>query len=207
MTWRARRSTCAGQNPKPARSRISDLGWRQRVEIVDGSLRDLTYIAANIRPHDWREIAAQLPEGATPTQAAAISFAAGRSWVATWDGQPVAGFGISPISTAVLSIWAWGTNDMLRAVPSITRYVDGPLVKEWDRLGINRVEARSIADHHAAHRWLRALGWTEAACPEFGRSGEDFILFAQTRKGWTERHVLRKQDAGPQHDGAAGAAA
>ncbi len=176
------------------------------VEIVPGTLRDLTYIAANIREHDWREITAQLPAEVTPTQAAAISYAAGRSWVALWKGQPVAAFGISPIAAAVLSIWAWGTDDMLRAIPTLTRYVENELVPEWDRLGLMRVEARSIADHKAAHRWLRAMGWTETPCPEFGRSGEDFILFAQTRKGWKCRH-MRSTQSGRSSSGLSASAA
>lgn len=175
------------------------------VEIIPGNLRDLTYIAANMRAHDWREISAQLPAEITPTQAAAISYTAGRSWVCLWNGQPVAAFGISPIAAAVLSIWAWGTNDMLRAVPALTRYVENELVPDWDRLGLMRVEARSIADHKAAHRWLRAMGWTETPCPEFGRDGEDFILFAQTRKGWKQRNVLRQQPPKPEHQRSAGA--
>lgn len=127
----------------------------------------------------------------TPAQAAAICFAAGRSWVAQWKGQPVAAFGVAPLATSVLSIWAWGTPAMWRAVPAITRYVDQVLAPEWDALGVTRVEARSIVGHHAAHRWLRSLGWSEVPCPEFGRDGEDFILFAQTRSGWRQRHVLR----------------
>lgn len=153
-----------------------------------------------MRPSDWREVSCQIPENTRPEEAAAWSYAAGRSWVAIERGQPIAAVGIVPISVAVLSIWAWGTKRMWRAVPPITRYVERSLGEEWYRLGVQRVEARSIVGHDAAHRWLRGLGWTETPCPSYGRNGEDFILFAQTRKGWERRNVLpNAQDQSAEH--------
>lgn len=181
--------------PSAQDSADAESGYRL-IEIADGTLRDLTFVAANIRPEDWREIAAQLPEGTTPTQAGAICYAAGRSWVATWKGQPIAAFGVSPIAASVLSIWAWGTPQMWRSVPAITRYVDNDLAPEWERLGITRIEARSIADHEQAHRWLRRLGFEETPCPEFGRGGEDYVLFYFTRKMRKARpSVMRRSHA------------
>lgn len=154
-----------------------------RVEIVPGTLRDLSFIATNLRPQDQREIYCQLPEGITPAEIAVLSMM-GRTWVAVLDGQPIAAFGIVPIAASVLSLWCWGTPRMTRAVPAITRYVRDELAPEWARLGVTRVEARSIAGHDAAHRWLRGQGFSSVPCPSYGRGCEDFLLFAITRRDW-----------------------
>ena len=170
------------------------------VTIVPATVRDVTYIAADMRPDDWREIACQVHDGVTPGQIAAAAVAHGESYVATLDGQPVAAFGVMPATVNVLTIWAWGTPRTRRVVPAITRFTIADLVPRWLAAGITRVEARSIAGHDAAHRWLRALGTTETALPEWGKGGEAFILFAWTRAGWLERtrsDVLRQGSNGP----------
>lgn len=55
--------------------------------------------------------------------------------------------------------------------------------------GGRRAEARSHASHSEAHRWLTWLGFVaESRMPEFGRNGEEFILFV-----WRRNHVHVRQ--------------
>lgn len=159
----------------------------QRVSIQTANLRDLTYIAANLRPMDWREIACQIPGDMSRTELAALAGSHGEAWTASLDGQPVAAFGVSPIAASVLSLWAWGTPRMRRAVPAISRYVNGELASRWVRDGFTRVEARSIEGHHEAHRWMRSFGAKSVPCPGWGKGGENFILFWWNKQDWQGR--------------------
>lgn len=157
------------------------------VSIVPINLRDASYVAANLRPEDWREIACQLPDGTEPLALAWMAAeGSGEAWTASWKGQPVAAFGASPMTPSVLSLWAWGTKGMWRVAGSIERFVTADCVPRWLEAGITRVEARSIVGHVMAHRWLRRLGFAEQPCPQWGKAGEDFILFSWTRKEWFE---------------------
>lgn len=180
------------------------------VEIIPATLRDLTYIAANMRPEDWREIECQFPEGITSFEIAALAGQFGEAWVATSSSQPVAAFGAAPLTYNVLSVWAWGTKGMRRAIPAIGRFLRDERAPDWIASGVTRLEARSIAGHHSAHRWMTSLGATSQPCPEWGRRGEDFILFSWTRaKDWDQTNVLFLDAQSPQdqHRSATDAAA
>jgi hypothetical protein len=157
-----------------------------RIEIVPATIRDLTFIAANLRAEDWREIECQLADGVGRGEVAAYGLA-GEAWVATMDGQPVAAFGAAAMAYSVVSVWAWGTKRMARTVPAITRFIVEDCVPRWIEAGVTRAEARSIEGHETAHRWLRSLGGQEQPCPAWGKRGEDFTLFWWTRKTWTSR--------------------
>lgn len=156
-----------------------------RRSILPGNIRDASYVAANMRPHDWREIAAQAPDDLRPLDVAAWSIAGREAYIAIARDRPVSVFGVHDATPAgnVLSIWAWGTAGMWRAVPGITRWIR-TAVPRWIDEGVTRVEARSIVGHTAAHRWMRSLGARETELPAFGRGGEDFILFWWTRETW-----------------------
>lgn len=160
------------------------------MSIVPATVRDLTYIAANLRPEDQREIACQLSPEARTGDIAAVAAHSTEAWVATLRGQPVAAWGVAPLAWSVLSIWAFGTRHMTRAVPAMTRQI-GERVDAWIEAGVTRVEARSIVGHDKAHRWMRALGAQELPCPCWGRGGEDFILFAWTAQDWKDRRNVR----------------
>ncbi|MBN9270442.1 MAG: hypothetical protein J0J15_09370, partial [Mesorhizobium sp.] len=61
------------------------------VRIVPATLRDLSYIAANLRPEDRDEIDCQC-DGWTPALLA-LTALQGLAYVAELDGNPEAGFG------------------------------------------------------------------------------------------------------------------
>ncbi|NKX16210.1 hypothetical protein HGG75_10780 [Ochrobactrum pseudogrignonense] len=67
-----------------------------KVEIRDGTLRDICFVAANLRDQDRREIfaTAVLDSG---SQAGAVSYLTSPDfcWTAWIEGQPVAAFGVT----------------------------------------------------------------------------------------------------------------
>jgi len=170
------------------------------IEFREPTLLDVTYIGANLRPEDRRELLCQVPAGLTASSAMAImldGLAPEWTWVASLDGQPVAVFGFQPFTVPVWVAFALGTRRITRVIPAITRWC-------WDQeqrlidAGVRRLEARSIAGHHSAHRWLERLG-CQRVCdlPDSGRDGELFHLYAWHLGAGrpTQTHRYRKPDA------------
>lgn len=151
--------------------------------IIGGNLRDLSYIAANLRPEDFAEVDCQFNEWA-PAQVA-LAAMQGFAYVVELDGNPEAAFGAGEVRSGLWIAWSWGTRRMRRCVPLITKFfyeVLGPAVAER---GAWRVEARAMAGNDMAVRWLKRLGATERCpLPGYGKHGEDFILFDWTRESW-----------------------
>lgn len=151
--------------------------------IVAGTLRDLSYIAANLRPEDHAEIDCQC-DGWTPFALAAHALH-GFAYVVELDGNPEAAFGAAEQRAGLWTAWSWGTDRMRRCVPRITQFFYAALGPQVAARGAHRVEARALASNELALRWLRRLGAT-ARCrlPAYGKNGEDFILFDWTRETW-----------------------
>ncbi len=180
------------------------------VAIVPATLRDVSYVVANLRPDDKREIDCQVPPGVKPAAIAESSLAAGDAFVVLRHRQPCGAFGFAPISEGVLSAWAYGASGFERCIPALTRFVFGELVSVWTSLNIRRIEARSIESHTSAHRWLEATGAVRlCALDQWGRNGERFLLYEWVRGGvpasvyrrWG--HVLQHKNRNTEDDDAA----
>jgi hypothetical protein len=59
------------------------------VRILPATLRDMTYIAANMRQQDWREITAVYPATATEIGASLFYSSEGLRWTAWIGDTPV----------------------------------------------------------------------------------------------------------------------
>lgn len=168
------------------------------VEIRPANMLHLSWIAAYMRPADRAEIMCQLPEG-TPTHHLAAALLGGESWIAYIDDDPVAGFGVSPLNVAALSVWAFGTQRMQRTVPAITRFVRDERVPQWVADGYQIMEARSAVEHHVAHRWMLSTGAEIIGPPfPFGRDRNEFLLFR-----WTASTFAAMSRTPPRRGGAA----
>lgn len=162
-----------------------------RVEIRPGTLRDITYVAANLRKWDTKEIFASAALE-SPTQVGLLSYygSLGWCWTAWLDGQPHAAFGVARMSDLqphLRSAWAWGTDRFKRCAPAITRFS----MKEWpSRLigeGVTRVEIRSLKGHDIAHKWLSAIrARREGEMTNYGVNGETFELWAWLKEDWLD---------------------
>jgi hypothetical protein len=153
--------------------------------IVPATLRDLSYIGANLRQEDRLEIDAQLP-GWTPSTLAA-GHMVGMAFVVEWKGNPEAAFGYAEQRQGLWIAWSWGTRRMWRCVPAILDFYlhhAGPAVID---AGAWRVEARMLSGNVMAERFLVAMGATRRCeLPGFGVHGEEFILWDWTRESWAD---------------------
>ncbi|WP_136659157.1 hypothetical protein [Nitratireductor sp. XY-223] len=155
------------------------------VDIRPASLRDVSFIAANMRECDRAEIFCQVAPGTKSADIAAFCIGRGQSWTAFRNGLPSGAFGFSEISDGVLNGWAFGRPGFGRCIPAVTRFVFRELVPGWQRDGVRRIEVRTIESHESAHRWLAAAGAVRCCSLEdWGRGGERFYLYA-----WTCRKV------------------
>lgn len=151
--------------------------------IVGGTLRDLSYIAANLRKEDRAEIDCQFNEW-TP-ELLALSALQGFAYAVELDGNPEAAFGAAEARQGLWIAWSWGTRRMWRCVPRITSFFYQVLGPDVAARGAWRVEARAMAGNDLACRWLNRLGANERCLlPAYGKNGEDFILFDWTRESW-----------------------
>lgn len=157
------------------------------VRIVGATLRDLTYIACNLRPDDHAEADCQFDT--SNANLIAIAALQGPSYVVELRGNPEAAFGAVQHRKGLWTAWSWGTPRMARCVPAITAFVRDELISDLVDQGAHRVEARALASNAMALRWLRRLGANERCLlPAYGKNGEDFVLF-----DWTRDHVLQQQ--------------
>lgn len=152
------------------------------VAIKPATLRDVTFVAANMRDQDWREVYASAPCD-DRLQAGYLCYALSRwSYTAWLKDEPVCAFGFAMTHLPWLgTAWAFGTDRMKRAIPAVSRHGKA-MRQEFIDAGLRRIEVRSLAGHDLAHGWLSALdAKREAELPHYGRDGETFILYAWTR--------------------------
>lgn len=149
------------------------------VRIIPASLRDLSYIAANLRPDDFAEVDCQLDHW-TPALLASVALR-DHSYVAEANGNPEAAFGAGKVRQGYWVAWSWGTPRMGRAVPHITRFVRTVMIPEIIASGGLRCEARALQSNLMACKWLDRMGaHPRCELPMFGKNGETFILYDWT---------------------------
>lgn len=163
------------------------------VTLRPAVLRDASWITANLRPLDHEEAFCQLPPGTPTAILARWLVMSGDAFVAYIDDEPTALFGTTPINAACFSVWALGTKAFNRTVPAISRFIMREHIEKRIAIdGARTMEARSLASHTTAHRWMRSLG-AELATPEpfpYGRNDEPFLLFRWTVAGY---RAIREQ--------------
>jgi hypothetical protein len=153
--------------------------------VIGGNLRDLSYVATNLRPEDYAEVDCQLDNWSP--EALALSAMQGLAYVVEWKGNPEAAFGAAEVRSGLWIAWSWGTRRMWRCVSLITEFYFTSLGPEISARGAWRVEARPLAGNDMAVRWLQRMGATERCLlPGYGKNGEDFLLFDWTRESWND---------------------
>lgn len=140
---------------------------------------DVRYVFENLREQDRYEVESVNP--GVPTEVMAdVSFDTSAVRIAIEDngGNVVAVCGLAMLWVGVCSIWFLSTDNVSRVMVSLTRELKKSLMSGLKKMGCHRAEAKSIATHGVAHRWMQILGGThEATLRKFGRGGENFELF------------------------------
>jgi hypothetical protein len=111
----------------------------------------------------------------------------GIAWCAWLNDNPEFAFGFTPqhlLMPHLLSAWAWGSPKKNLCMAEIARWAKAKpsLIDRLDALGAIRIEARSIATHHQAHRWLEWLGFRQdCELPQWGKDKERFLQYSWLR--------------------------
>lgn len=144
-------------------------------------------IVRNLRENDRREILAT--SFLDDPQAIARDYARERfAWVFGLE-RPIALMGASARWPGMWCPFLLATDEFGRIGLSLTKWVVRVMIPTLDRVGARRLEAVSMADHHTAHRWMQHFGMSpEARLRQYGRNGEDFILF-----GWSRGDPYRRR--------------
>lgn len=149
------------------------------IEIREATLRDVSFIAANLRACDREEIGCQVAPATRPSEIATFCLQGAQSWTVFRHGLPIGAFGFAPISDGVLNGWAFGRPGFGRCTPAVTRFVFRHVVPDWLNKGVRRIEVRTIESHESAHRWLEAAGAVRCCnLDDWGSGGERFFLYA-----------------------------
>jgi hypothetical protein len=158
--------------------------------ISQPDLRDILYIAHNMREWDRREIFATRWDD-DPNILAMDTMRWGSLTHVAWnDRRPVAVIGAIEAWPTVWSVWMYGTDEFPSVGLGMTRFVRDRLIPEIIRRGARRGECKSIDGHDQAHRWLESLGAKREGEPllNYGKRGETFHTYV-----WDPNDVRRRR--------------
>lgn len=145
-------------------------------------------VALNMRKADEDEIFATRHGYDPLDMARAVAGMATIGFVACLDREPVAVVAATPIAPTVMSVGMFATDLWPKVALSTTRFARALIRAAVTEGRIHRAEARSIADHHQAHRWLELLGAVrETEMPDMGRDRQTFVLYAWRRRDFEPR--------------------
>lgn len=151
------------------------------ITIRPANLRDMTFVAANMRAADWREIHAVVPATATEIGAYLYQASPDLCWIAYRDDDPVCAFGIAKLYAGLGSGWAYMTRKGPSTMRAVTRFALRKVRPQLIRDGFRRIEVRTAIDHDLSHAWLERLGFErEGIAREYG-DGLDYATYAATR--------------------------
>lgn len=151
------------------------------IEVLPATLRDMSYVLYNLNPADEAETACQIDPALRRDQLAYMLLMSGDNFAVRENGNPIAVFGTAPLNRACLSVWALGTKRMPKALAPIGRHLCDVHLPGMVAQGYLSMEARSLATHHAAHRWLEWWGAKQHGGPfEYGNDRDLFLLFRWT---------------------------
>lgn len=152
--------------------------WSNRILPLE--IGAVASVAQRMRAADAREIYACRWTVDPITIAHQVSTASRFGFVAlTPRGDPAAVVAALEQWPGFYQVAMFATDEWPAVALSTTRAVERWIRPAMLAAGARRAEARSHAEHADAHRWLTWLGFVaETRLPDFGRGGEEFILFA-----------------------------
>ena len=147
---------------------------------------DCLYVCRNMRAEDVREMMASRGPGETSAEGIAFDCETAKDYtlLAYNDDEPIAVFGVFPIHSSAFLAYMFATDRFHKVSLPLTRWGKRHGLKALRALGARRVEALSLADRDAAHKWIEFFGAKkESYVPRLGIRGEDFIRFVYL---WSE---------------------
>jgi hypothetical protein len=150
------------------------------VVIIEPNMGALLHILAHLRPDDRREVFGLRWTDDEELVAQEVIDTGPPSWVVcARDGEPVYAVGLIASRPGVWACWGFGTDRWPEVAITVTRLLRKIVIPGMIASGAHRVEAVSIIDKAAAHRWLKHIGANdEATLLGYGRNGETYKMFA-----------------------------
>jgi hypothetical protein len=143
----------------------------------------LIYVCANMREWDRREIFATRWDD-DPAALADDCFRGGEFSYLFGTERPIGIIGAIPLWRGVWSVYMFATDEFLQVGLPLTKWVRRVMIPALtEDMGCHRAQCHSIEGHTDAQRWLEANGvHREAPARGYGRNGEDFWVYAWTRR-------------------------
>lgn len=143
----------------------------------------MQHIARNMRDGDREEVFCQMwTDEPDDFARLVINHYGFYKWAVSLGDDPVCALGAVTHWPGVWIAWMVTTDRFPEIGSFVTKFVRRSMIPSLHRLGAHRCEARSIASHTEAHRWLKVLGAKqEAVLRRYGKNREDFLLFRWDR--------------------------
>ena len=154
------------------------------MQIEQATREDIFRVAVGMRQADYDEFSAVsfADDRAGLAQSLAERYGAHPDVLcASRDGEPICIGGFVMTRPNVVSLLFFATDDFPRIGLGITRFITRNWFPKLEAAGVHRFEAVSLSTHLAAHAWLGTLGLRPETgkLRNYGRGGEDFILFSK----------------------------
>ncbi len=154
-----------------------------RVDLDPMDRADLLGVVKAMRERDRREIFACRPcndeEALTDEILACQSLALLSGLIRDDRGAGIGYFGVFGRTPGAADCALFATDRWREVSGPFTRWVFREALPALRSVGVRRLEARSMASHGDARRWLTGLGaHRECVLPAFGRNGETFVQYA-----------------------------
>ncbi len=152
------------------------------MKVVPVNEANIRYIAERMRDRDLAEFSA-LSYYSTREEAARClveNYAdyPGLDCVTLDDGSPVGAGGVIWTRPNVASMLFFATDDFDKIVVSLTRHSERNIFTPARALA-HRIECFSLADYTQMQQWVKLFGLRpEATLRNYGKNGEDFIVYA-----------------------------
>jgi len=106
-------------------------------------------------------------------------------WLVCINQEPVATLGAVLVWPGHWHVWAFGTERWGQVVMAITKHIKRVMIPMLLEVGARSVAAYAHAAHTGACAWLEFLGAKGTPLPNWGKNGEDFVLYRWFREEMT----------------------
>lgn len=153
------------------------------MKLVDFTPEMVAHVARNMRPADRVEVhATRWDDDDDQLAREVMSYPTRLRWIACHKDEPVAVIGAVNLWPGSFSVFMFATDNIRHIGLDLTRFAKYSMIPMLLDMGGWRGEARSMASHTEAHRWLEALGAKrESTLRCYGKNGEDFYNYVWTR--------------------------
>jgi len=153
--------------------------------IKQMTLEDCLTVFRNMREDDKREVlATQWDDDIDCLATRSFNYPGVRYTAFNKNNTPVAAFGVALHTPGVGVAWMVATDDFSGVAIEVSRF-GRALIAVLLESEVHRVQAFSAAFHVQSHKWLPVVGLEREdgnVMRQLGRDGEDFYIFAATRK-------------------------